>query len=339
MSEAVHQEKLLEVKGLKQYFAINRGLLRKNVGYIKAVDNLDLTVHKGETIGLVGESGCGKTTLGRSILRLHEPFEGKVIFYRDGKAVSILDLEREELRKFRRHMQLIFQDPYSSLNSRMTILETVSEPLLVHKVCKGRALEDRVAEMLDLVGLKPEYMRRYPHSFSGGQRQRICIARALILNPELVIADEAVSALDVSIQAQILNLLKKMQQKLGLTYIFISHDLGVVRYVSDRIAMMYVGKMVEMASTDELLSHPMHPYTESLLSAVPKVDFDKQRKRILLSGEAPDPSNLPGGCVFHERCHYTVEECAHVEPRTIEASPGHFVKCHRAQELQLQGIR
>lgn len=337
-ANTVDTKVLLEVKNLKQYFPVNKGLLRRTVSYIKAVDNVDLFVNEGETLGLVGESGCGKTTLGRCIIRLYEPTAGEVLFRDSERQVNVLALKSEEMRSFRKNMQIIFQDPYSSLNSRMTILETLAEPLKVHKIASGREIEDRVADILEKVGLKKDYMRRYPHSFSGGQRQRICIARAMILNPRLVVADEAVSALDVSIQAQILNLLKEVQSQFKLTYIFISHDLGVVRYVSDRIAMMYVGKMVEVAKTDEVLRNPKHPYTESLLSAVPRIDFNHTKKRIILEGEAPDPSNLPSGCVFHVRCRYCREICKQCEPELTEAEPGHLVKCHRAKELTLQGI-
>lgn len=331
------QSTLLEIKGLKQYFSIQKGLLRKTIGYIKAVDGVDLTIKKGETLGLVGESGCGKTTLGRSIIRLYEPTAGKVLFRDKDQMVSITELGRKSLRSFRQHMQIIFQDPYSSLDSRMTILDIVGEPLVVNNIATGKELVERVEDTLVQVGLQKEHLRRYPHSFSGGQRQRIAIARAIILNPELIVADEPVSALDVSIQAQILNLLKDMQQKLNLTYLFISHDLGVVRYISDRIAMMYVGKLVEVAPKEKLLVKPMHPYTESLLSAVPRVDLAYHKKRIILPGEAPDPSNLPSGCVFHPRCRYSKEICKNEEPQLREIEDRQ-VSCHFAENLDLTGI-
>ncbi|MGI6705070.1 MAG: ABC transporter ATP-binding protein [Clostridia bacterium] len=331
------QNVLLEVQGLKQHFPIQVGFLRRTIGYIKAVDGVNLNIKAGETLGLVGESGCGKTTLGRSILRLYEPTDGKVYFHDGNKKVSITELDRKSLRKFRRHMQIIFQDPYSSLDSRMTILEIVGEPLLVNGIAKGKELEEMVEHILVQVGLQKEHMRRYPHSFSGGQRQRIAIARAIVLNPDLVVADEPVSALDVSIQAQILNLLKEMQEKMNLTFLFISHDLGVVRYVSDRIAMMYVGKLVELAPKEKLLQKPMHPYTESLLSAVPRVDLAYRKKRIILPGEAPDPSNLPSGCIFHPRCRYAKEICKEEEPQLRQLGE-HQVSCHFAEDLDLKGI-
>ncbi|MGI6705557.1 MAG: ABC transporter ATP-binding protein [Clostridia bacterium] len=331
------QNVLLEVQGLKQHFPIQVGFLRRTIGYIKAVDGVNLTIKAGETLGLVGESGCGKTTLGRSILRLYEPTDGKVYFYNGDEKVSITELDRKSLRKFRRHMQIIFQDPYASLDSRMTILDIIGEPLLVNGIAKGKELEEMVEHILVQVGLQKEHMRRYPHSFSGGQRQRIAIARAIVLNPDLVVADEPVSALDVSIQAQILNLLKEMQEKMNLTFLFISHDLGVVRYVSDRIAMMYVGKLVELAPKEKLLQKPMHPYTESLLSAVPRVDLAYRKKRIILPGEAPDPSNLPSGCIFHPRCRYAKEICKEEEPHLRQLGE-HQVSCHFAEDLDLKGI-
>jgi len=329
---------LLEVVDLKKHFPIQRGFLRVTVGHIKAVDGVSLTIKEGETLGLVGESGCGKTTLGRCIVRLYEPTEGRIVFHDNGKAVNVTELEGRELREFRRNMQIVFQDPYASLNPRMTVLQIVGEPLIIHGISSGKELQERVEEMLGFVGMQREHLRRYPHSFSGGQRQRIGIARALILHPKLVVADEPVSALDVSIQAQTLNLLKRMQSELQLTYLFVSHDLGVVRYVSDRIAVMYVGKLVELSGKDEVLRTPRHPYTESLLSAVPRVDLNYRTERIILPGEAPDPSDLPPGCVFNTRCRYAKDECRQVEPKLREISSGHFVSCHLADQFELRGV-
>ena len=330
---------ILEVKDLKKYFPIQRGFFRKTVGYVKAVDGVSFYIREGETLGLVGESGCGKTTTARVILRAYEPTSGKVLFRtRNGEWVNIPDLDREQLRQLRREMQMIFQDPYSSLNPRMTLLQIVGEPLMIHGVAKGKELEERVAELLKVVGLRPEYMRRYPHAFSGGQRQRIGIARALALNPRLIVADEPVSALDVSIRAQILNLLQDLQEQFHLTYLFIAHDLSVIEHISDRVAVMYVGKLVEMAETEELFMNPKHPYTEALLSAVPKPDPRMRKRRIVLPGEVADPSNPPPGCYFHPRCRYARPICREEEPALREIEPGHFVSCHRAEELSLAGV-
>jgi len=330
---------ILEVKDLKKYFPIQRGFFRKTVGYVKAVDGVSFYIREGETLGLVGESGCGKTTTARVILRAYEPTSGKVLFRtRNGEWVNIPDLDRKQLRQLRREMQMIFQDPYSSLNPRMTLLQIVGEPLMIHGVAKGKELEERVAELLKVVGLRPEYMRRYPHAFSGGQRQRIGIARALALNPRLIVADEPVSALDVSIRAQILNLLQDLQEQFHLTYLFIAHDLSVIEHISDRVAVMYVGKLVEMAETEELFMNPKHPYTEALLSAVPKPDPRMRKRRIVLPGEVADPSNPPPGCYFHPRCRYARPICREEEPALREIEPGHFVSCHRAEELSLAGV-
>ncbi|MCU0522917.1 MAG: dipeptide ABC transporter ATP-binding protein [Anaerolineae bacterium] len=332
-------ERLLEVNNLRKYFPIKKGFFRKTVGHVKAVDDVSLYVNEGETLGLVGESGCGKTTAGRSILRAIEPTSGEIMFrdQRDGW-VNVRELEPAELNRVRQQMQIIFQDPYSSLNPRMTLLELVGEPLVINQGMKGRELEDRVADLLRSVGLRPEYLRRYPHAFSGGQRQRIGIARALALNPRLVVCDEPVSALDVSVQAQILNLLREMQGRLGLTYLFVAHDLSVVRHIADRVAVMYVGKMVEKANTDELYPHPLHPYTEALMSAVPRPDPRATKKRIVLEGEVADPSNPPSGCYFHPRCRYAQEVCRVETPVLRELEPEHFVSCHRAEELSLSGV-
>ncbi len=332
-------ERILDVKNLRKYFPIKKGFFRKTVGYVKAVDDLSLYIDEGETLGLVGESGCGKTTAGRSILRAIEPTSGEIMFrdLRDGW-VNVRELDSAELNRVRQQMQIIFQDPYSSLNPRMTLLELVGEPLVINQGMKGRELEDRVADLLRSVGLRPEYLRRYPHAFSGGQRQRIGIARSLALSPRLVVCDEPVSALDVSVQAQILNLLREMQGRLGLTYLFVAHDLSVVRHIADRVAVMYVGKLVEKASTNELYPHPLHPYTEALMSAVPRPDPRAQKKRIVLEGEVADPSNPPSGCYFHPRCRYAQEICKVETPELRELEPEHFVACHRAEELSLVGV-
>ncbi|MEM7133865.1 MAG: oligopeptide/dipeptide ABC transporter ATP-binding protein [Chloroflexota bacterium] len=329
---------LLEVRNLKKYFPITQGFLRRTVGHVKAVDNVSLDVAAGETLGVVGESGCGKTTLGRTLVRLYEPTAGEAILNANGKSLSVFDLEKEDMREFRRTAQIIFQDPYASLNPRMNILETVGEPLLVNGVAKGKELEERVAEIIVRVGLRVEHLQRFPHSFSGGQRQRIGVARALVVNPKLVVADEPVSALDVSIQAQILNLLEDLQEKLDLTYIFVSHDMSVVRYISDRIAVMYAGKLVELGTKDELLAHPRHPYTELLLAAVPRTAKDARGQRVVASGEPPDPANLPIGCVFHERCKYAKEICLNEEPTLQQAGLNHLASCHFADTLELEGI-
>ena len=330
---------LLEVKDLKKYFPIKRGFLSRTVGYVRAVDGVNLFVREGETLGLVGESGCGKTTTGRSILRALEPTSGEVWFDDDRLGrVNVPTLEKGDLKTLRRNMQMIFQDPYSSLNPRMTLLQIVGEPLYVNKIARGQELEDRVAELLRVVGLRPEYLVRYPHAFSGGQRQRIGIARALAPNPKFIVCDEPVSALDVSVQAQILNLLQDLQEQFGLTYLFVAHDLSVVEHISDRVAVMYVGKLVESAVTEELYINPLHPYTEALLSAVPKPDPRMRTEPIVLPGDVADPANPPSGCYFHPRCRYKVDVCEQVEPKLRELRPDHFVACHRAEELRLEGV-
>lgn len=331
--------RLIQVTGLKKYFPIKRGFLKRTVGHVKAVDGVDLYVDEGDTLGLVGESGCGKTTTGRCILRAIEPTDGEILF-RDADAgwVNVRELDEEALMRVRQHMQIIFQDPYSSLNPRMTVLQLIGEPLAINHGLKGRALEDRVAELMTAVGLRSEYLRRYPHAFSGGQRQRIGVARALALNPQFVICDEPVSALDVSVQAQILNLLQDLQEQFGLTYLFVAHDLSVVEHISDRVAVMYVGKLVESAVTEELYVNPLHPYTEALLSAVPKPDPRMRTEPIVLPGDVADPANPPSGCYFHPRCRYKVDVCEQVEPKLRELRPDHFVACHRAEELRLEGV-
>jgi len=333
-------EILLEVKNLKKYFPITRGVFRRVVGYVKAVDRVDLFIRQGETLGLVGESGCGKTTLGRSILRLIEPTDGEVWFKTGkGKKLDITKLEDREIKSLRREMRMIFQDPYGSLNPRMTVMDIVGEPLIIHKVAQGKEIEDRVRTLLKIVGLNPRYMRRYPHEFSGGQRQRIGIARALALNPRLVIADEPVSALDVSVQAQVINLLEDLQVQFNLTYLFIAHDLSVVYHISNRIAVMYVGKIMEVGEAEEVYQGPRHPYTEALISAVPVIDPDVKPERILLQGDVPNPANSPPGCTFHPRCRYAKKICSQEEPPLEDIGDEHYVACHFADDFSLKGIR
>ncbi|MCL6547658.1 MAG: ATP-binding cassette domain-containing protein [Alicyclobacillus sp.] len=321
------------------YFPIYRGFMRRPVGLVKAVDDVNFQVFSGETLGLVGESGCGKTTVGRCIVRAYDPTAGEIL-YRNarGEVVDLATLPKGELKPYRRELRMIFQDPYASLNPRMTVLDIVGQPLRIHGLAKGEELEDRVAALLKRVGLRPEYMRRYPHAFSGGQRQRIGIARALALSPRLVICDEPVSALDVSVQAQILNLMRDLRAELALTYIFISHDLSVVEYIADRVAVMYVGRLVETAETEELYTSPKHPYTEALLSAIPRPDPRLRSKRIVLEGEVADPANPPAGCYFHPRCRYARAICRSEAPVLREIAPGHAVACHLAEELNLQGV-
>jgi len=331
--------RLLEVKALRKFFPIKRGLLQREVGRVRAVDDVHFHLEQGETLSLVGESGCGKTTTARCILRALSPTAGEILFRSsDGAVLDVAKLGKSEMRPLRRQMQMIFQDPYSSLNPRRTLLDIVAEPLVANNVGTRREQVDRVAELLRVVGLRPEYIRRYPHAFSGGQRQRIGIARALALNPRLIVADEPVSALDVSVQAQILNLMQELQSRLGLTYLFVAHDLSVVKHVSDRVAVMYVGRIVEMAPTAPLFAAPKHPYTEALMSAVPKPDPRLRSQRIVLEGEVADPANPPSGCYFHPRCRYAQDVCRSESPGLAEIQPGHFVSCHRAGELSLKGI-
>ena len=330
---------LLEVRGLKKYFPIEQGLLRRVVGHVRAVDHVSLSIDKGRTLGLVGESGSGKTTLGRCVLRAIDLTAGEILFHHEGVTTDLAQLNRRNLREFRKHMQMIFQDPYSSLDPRKTVFDIVSEPLRINRIAAGKALEDRVRSALELVGLDLRYMKRYPHAFSGGQRQRIGIARALSINPQLIVCDEAVSALDVSVQAQILNLLKDLQEELGLTYLFIAHDLSVVEHVSDEVAVMYVGKLVEQAPTRELFARPRHPYTEALLSAIPRPDPDQPLPETGgIEGELPDPAHPPRGCYFHPRCPYAEQICREQEPPLAEVASNHTAACHFAAELTLQGL-
>ncbi len=330
---------LLDVSGLQKFFPIRQGLFRRTVGYVRAVDDVSFTVTKGETLALVGESGCGKTTTARAILRAVEPTGGTVKFLsQNGEVIDVTNLPRKALQPLRKEMQLIFQDPWSSLNPRMTLLDLVGEPLLVHGVSSASERQARVEALLKRVGLRPEYMGRYPHAFSGGQRQRIGIARALALRPSLVVADEPVSALDVSVQAQILNLLLELQEEFGLTYLFVSHDLAVVKHLSDRVAVMYAGKIVEMGIAAKVFAAPQHPYTEALLSAVPEPNPDWKSRRIVLEGDVPDPASLPTGCAFHPRCRHVIDRCLTEAPVLQSGADGHLVRCHRASELSLSGV-
>jgi len=315
---------LLKVDGLKKYFPIRKGVLNKQVGDVKAVDDVSFEVFEGETLGIVGESGCGKSTTGRLLMRLLEPTEGKIEFA--GKLIS--ELSNNEMRKARRDIQMIFQDPYASLNPRHNIGKILEEPLIVHGMGNAKERKKKVLELLEIVGLNEYHVKRYPHQFSGGQRQRIGIARALMTNPRLIIADEPVSALDVSIQAQVLNLLQNLQRDLKLTYIFISHDLGVVRHISNRVGVMYLGKLVELTASEDLYAEPLHPYTQALLSSVPVPDPTFEREQLVISGDIPSASNPPSGCTFHTRCPFKKEECSQVVPKMQEVKPGHYVACH-----------
>lgn len=332
---------LLETRKLSKYFPIKKGMWGRTVGHVKAVDQVDLQIRQGQTVGLVGESGCGKSTLGRCILRAYEPTGGEIRYRRsDGTVVDLAPLSERQLKPYRPDIRMIFQDPFSSLNPRMTLADIIGEPLRVNNVVRESEIEDRVSALLRRVGLRPEYLRRYPNAFSGGERQRVGLARALALDPRLVVADEAVSALDVSVRAQILNLMKDLQDDEDLTYLFISHDLSMVEYMADEVVVMYVGHVVETGPTAELYRRPQHPYTEALLSAVPNPDPSsaRNRDRIVLQGEVADPSNVPTGCPFRTRCAYAQEKCRTDVPALREVAPGRRVACHFSEELGLRGI-
>ena len=330
--------RLLRVSDMKVHFPVGKkGFLGRPANYLKAVDGVSFGIERGETLGLVGESGSGKTTLGRAILRAIEPTSGEIVYEQDGNSIDIMGLSRSGLRDIWRNMQMIFQDPYASLNPRMTVRDIISEPLLANKLAKGKDLSKQVVEMAELCGLNAGHLSRFPHAFSGGQRQRIAIARALILHPEFIVCDEAVSALDVSIQAQILNLLKDLQAKLSLTYLFIAHDLAAVAYACDRVVVMYLGQIVEIASTEKLYYSPRHPYTEALMSAIPEANPEQVMQPVFLTGERPSPTNPPDGCRFHTRCQYATDVCRTLMPVLGEISDGHMVSCHHADKLTLKG--
>ncbi len=321
---------LLEVKNLKKYFPITKGLFGKTKLNVKAVDDISFSINRGETFGLVGESGCGKSTTGRTLIRLYEPTAGEIIF--DG--VDISDMKQSELREYRKRIQMIFQDPYASLNTRMTVADIVGEPLDIHGLASGKERQERVFKLLETVGLSKDHASRYPHEFSGGQRQRIGIARALAVDPEFIICDEPISALDVSIQAQVVNMLEDLQKEHNLTYLFIAHDLSMVKYISDRIGVMYLGKMAEIAPADKLYAEPLHPYSQALLSAIPIPDPEVMRNsnRIIIEGDVPSPINPPSGCTFRTRCQYAKDQCSKVEPKLVEVSTGRFVSCHKVND-------
>ena len=325
----VDNDVILNVRNLKKYFPIRRGVFRRHVGDVKAVDDINFQVHRGETLGVVGESGCGKTTTGRTIIRIYQATEGEILF----NGTDLTKIKGKQLRQTRRKIQMIFQDPYASLNPRMNVEAIVSEPLTIYNTVQRKERKERVGELLNMVGLNPALMNRYPHEFSGGQRQRIGLARSLALNPELVICDEPISALDVSIQAQVVNLLEELQEELGLTYIFIAHDLSMVRHISKRVAVMYLGKIVELTDRKSLYENPLHPYTKALLSAIPVPDpvVEEHRQRILLEGDLPSPAHPPVGCNFNTRCPLAVEQCYQEEPPYIEVEPDHFCACHLVQ--------
>ncbi len=324
------REVLLEVKNLKKYFKVDKGIIRRDIRYVKAVDDISFKIFKGETLGLVGESGCGKSTTGRTIIRLYDVTEGEVIF--DGAEIG--HMSESELKPFRKRIQMIFQDPYASLNTRMTVADIIGEPLDIHGLASGQDRQQRIFDLLERVGLSKMHASRYPHEFSGGQRQRIGIARALAVNPDFIICDEPISALDVSIQAQVVNMLEDLQKEFGLTYLFIAHDLSMVKHISDRIGVMYLGKMAEIAESKALYEKPLHPYTQALLSAIPIPDPEvtRAKQRIILEGDVPSPLNPPSGCRFRTRCIYAMEKCAQIEPELKEVEPNHFVACHLMDE-------
>jgi len=327
---------ILKVDNLKKHFPIKKGVLRRVVGHVKAVDGIDFFIKEGETVGLVGESGCGKSTVGKCIVRLLELTDGKVLFKKDGKLVDIAKANKSEMKEIRRQVQIIFQDPYSSLDPKMSVQSIVSEPLKIQNIGNRQSRKEKVIKLLDSVGLSKSQLKRKPHEFSGGQRQRIGIARSLAFNPDLIVCDEPVSALDVSVQAQVLNLLEDLQEEFNLTYLFIAHDLSVVEHISDRIIVMYLGKIVEMTESDKLYGNPLHPYTEALLKAIPVSDPRSLKVRQPLEGSVPSPSNPPEGCNFHTRCSYMKKKCIEEEPELIETKPNHYVACHYAKELNLE---
>ena len=334
---------ILKVTGLKKFFPIKKGFFNKTVGYVKAVNDVDFEVNEGETVGLVGESGCGKSTTGNCIVRLLDPTEGSIVYTaRDGSKIDLARATNKEIKPYRKEIQMVFQDPFSSLNPRMTVREIIAEPAMLAKTVAKKDEQEMVARLMTRVGLRPEYMVRYPHAFSGGQRQRVGIARALSVNPRLVVCDESVSSLDVSVQAQVLGLLEDLQQEYNMSYLFIAHDLSAVKHISDRIVVMYVGKVVEICETEELYSNPMHPYTEALLGSVPKLIADKSVRKATLEGEVPDPSHPPKGCFFHPRCRYAKPECQEADMKLIPVDPndplGHRTTCIRHKELSLKGV-
>jgi peptide/nickel transport system ATP-binding protein len=331
------KQPLLKVDNLKVHFPVRGGLFQRIQAYVRAVDGVSFSIKEGETLSLVGESGSGKTTVGRSILRAIDPTEGHINYHIDDDDIDISSLSGEELRNFRRHIQLIFQDPFSSLNPRMTVFDIIAEPLVVNNLASGDELRERVNEMAQRCKLSIEHLRRFPHAFSGGQRQRIGIARALVVNPKFIVCDESVSALDVSIQAEILNLLEDLQTEFGVAYLFIAHDLSVVAHISDRVAVMYLGQIVEIAPTIELFANPKHPYTEGLMSAIPEIDPDRKMKAMGLKGEIPSPMNPPSGCRFHTRCPYAKDICEQEQPPLVEYAPQHMAACHFVEELTLEG--
>lgn len=323
---------LISVRGLKVHFPVKQGLFKRTVNYVKAVDGVDLDVARGETVGIVGESGCGKTTLGKAVMMLEKPTSGSVLYDMGSTMTDATKLKQNELLAIRKKVQMVFQDPYSAFNPMKTIRNSLEQPLIVHGVKSSAERLNIISDILSTVNIPVDYIERYPHELSGGQRQRICIARALTINPEVLVCDEAVSALDVSVQAQVLNLLRSIQQKKNMTYLFIAHDLSVVQYMSDRIAVMYLGRIVELADTNELYRHPMHPYTQALLSAIPLPVINSERKRIVLDGDVPSPINKPSGCPFHPRCRYATEKCRTVEPALVNDGCNHFVACHMVCE-------